>query len=570
MSESEITEETPDVVESLSLKLLQQTDLNNSLQQQLSSLHRQLLNTRAEKEDLERDFATFQKQLVAQTNEKVAEANKECADLRAEIEDMSEALFSEANKQVESANRKEWSTKQLNGKLSDTLKSKDNTIEMLQTELSHLKTIISDMQSEIQNNDAETQAPPLLDRQSTISTIQKSTNSLPMTASIQIPDSSLFVTPLLSGYNNKAIPITYYNQFRFDLPLALMFKESLTIIPGNHSESWSIKHTKLFEFILNEIDACVRLDKSPALKYKFNKRSFVTSMLGVRVGIEPLSAATEKWKRNQLEKALNDTEKSDLANDDSSPIGTPMPLATPHACSLCGEKSSEMNFSRLYKMTIHKKEKEVYSLCIICASKWRAIAALLVFVESLAPIIDYSEKDGCITALDKLWHQYLEFISHLSKLYHLRLGMWSDEDVCGSVYGWKNIWIAQSHERKLIYNQTISSSSLDDSLKESATDASISKTKSITENINASTEPDTPQPLSRSTTGSSTSNELPKQRRVSRGLDLRVVSGNRKRMSVNLGLMVSPSPDRNSDENLEDKLVQMNIENEVEDVLANE
>lgn len=403
--------------EELSVQLLEEKQKTFEMGEKVAALNRQLAQITKEKLQLEESHAKFRDDLVEKTNFQLLKSNEEVGGLRDEIEQLSAALFTEANLQVETAKKSQWDIKQLNDKLADTLQTKDNTIEVMQAELAQFKAIITDLQSQI---DSPT----------------SSSGAVTATAN-EMPPETLFDIPSLDKYNSTPISIHTFNQLRLDSPFALSFKESLTT---NFPDTWSIRSTKVFETIMCEIESCVRLDKSPALRYKFNKRSLLMNLLDYKAGIEPLSASTEAWKRYQLD--------SSVSASTSTTIKTPQPLATHDPCSLCGEKRDHINYSRLYKMSIFKKEKEVHSLCITCASKWRVVIPLMNCINNLKPITDYTpvnmqSGEMFIPGLVDLYDQYYQIIPYMISLTYLRLGVWEEGDVCGLVYGWRNKWLGK-------------------------------------------------------------------------------------------------------------------------------
>lgn len=435
------TQEEKDTIQQLSLKLLQQTELNNTLQQRIAETNRQL---------------NQQKQFLVQARKEKHDADLEVTRLSTEVENITEELFEQANNQVREANVDAYNIKQMNERLSNTIKEKDTTIEILQTELSNLKNIISNME----NSNSSTSDLTRLNSDS-ISNLNSKSDDIKGTdanknnsnvlshlsrqktcieESSRFPNCALFISKKLSPYNQKPIYSPLFNQIRFDSPAFNLFCDCLLPHISSHStiadtvanelashissitsrpvlqsynstssiSNFDIRTTKFFLKLLDELDEDLKLDKAPSLqtlKLRWNRKNFLLELMDKSVTIEPLSASTESWKSQTLQKYMplsnpptptiphvpsessNSNSNTDplpslsrystsstvtaydpslfkLASNISSSNGLnskngnnsklegAVPLAVTASCGLCGEKRRDMNFSRLYHIKI--------------------------------------------------------------------------------------------------------------------------------------------------------------------------------------------------------------------------
>lgn len=524
-------------ITALSLQLLEEKQKSLELGEQVAHLNRQLARATREREEAEAEQAA----IVARTNAQLAKSSSETAALREEIEQLSAALFQEANLQVETAKKSQWDVKQLNDRLAETLETKDNTIEVLQAELAAIKRVVGELE-------ARTEAPPAT-RVASESTETGSSPLGPRAPQCDFPEATLFDVPALAAYNLQPLATTTFNQLRHDSPFALAFKDSLTT---NSPETWNVRATKLFELVVADVEACVRLDKAPALRYKFSKRSLVTGLLDYKARIEPLSAGTEVWKRAQVAAAAAAAAgEYDAGLAPAAPAGAlggalagaSVPLAVHSSCSLCGEKRTAINHARLYKLTIFKSPPESYSLCISCASKWRVVIPLMSVLGSLRPLRNFKPTalpsgQTVIPALVDLYEQYFKLVPYVIALAYLKMGIWEEGDVCGLVYGWRNSWLG-----KFVSTESTVS----------ASKASTETTVASGEPIEDSTEEPTGDPAGEP---SEVSNTVPDPTAASEpvthaGIDLHVVSV-AKRISVNLNLLAGGAEHRPKEDSPDD------------------
>lgn len=510
------TPEEKEIIQQLSLKLMQQTELTNSLQHRIAESNRQL---------------NQQKQLLVQARKEKHDADLEVTRLSTEVENITQELFEQANSQVREANVGAYNIRQMNERLSNTIKEKDTTIEILQSELTKLKNVISEMEAVNQSTDDlvsktnESEFPALSAQQ----TSQEES---------KLPTCATFASKALSQLNQKQIYTPIYNQLRFDLPAFTLFSESLlphasltsnsaaselaahlhrpSISASSSSSSSSvtafdIKTTKFFLKLIDELDEDLRLEKAPSLqtfKLRWNRKTFLLELIDKLVTIEPLSAATEAWKRQTLQKYIPVTTPStpkipppDSTTSDSSlsalsrhaTSATPTtssydptlfklasnaatstskpegvaPLALVAPCGLCGEKRRDMNFSRLYHIRISSSSsssttsttttqgssssespvKADYPLCINCANKYRAVVELLKFVSAIHPN-NVKEGDEFDDYVRSTWAKIVELKARV--WFAVNIGIWSDKENYGLVYGWQNDWFTDHmvHESK--------------------------------------------------------------------------------------------------------------------------
>ncbi|KAG7745907.1 hypothetical protein KL911_004477 [Ogataea haglerorum] len=374
-----------DIIEQLSLQLLEQTEKNSKLEvnllnshQKIQELKRQLVESRKQKED----------------------SDKEVERLSYEMEDLSATLFDEANEKVKEANIVANDFKLRNEKLIETLKDRDTTIEVLNNELRNLKRLIAEL---------EHQDPPQTPPSRVISEL--------------VPDSQ-FALPKLIKYNGQPIYSPTFNQLRFDLLLFNQFKESL-------ENFQNIRETSFFRHLVSEeIEPVLRLDLSPSVKF-FQKKSFISSLFESKVVIEPLSASTELWKAAQAQSAPSSPSLSVKSlNLRMFKYETDRPVAMEARCSLCGEARMGINYARLYVMRVREVE---YLLCIACATKLRRTVDLLSRVKNLSQMQDEEE-------VLRVWCELAEL---RGRLFYSKLGIWDESDENGLVYGWKNSWLGQ-------------------------------------------------------------------------------------------------------------------------------
>lgn len=503
-----------ETIQQLSLKLLQQTELTNSLQQRIAESNRQL---------------NQQKQLLVQARKEKHDADLEVTRLSTEVENITQELFEQANNQVREANVDAHNIKLMNERLSNTIKEKDTTIEILQSELSNLKSLISDMQEPA--NDTLSRVPTN-NTTATFETIQHQPQpqlskqaSYIIDDSRPLPSAALFPSKSLSQYNQKLIYAPLFNQLRFDLPAFDLFHDSLIQFHHIHSitsakqsstyssstsssatssisysstsstsssialeTSFDIKTSKFFLKLLDELDDALKLDKAPALqtfKLRWNRKTFLQDLMDKTVTIEPLSAATEAWKNQTLQKyipssSVNTTPLSSpkipspqeasnseplpslsrystntpassydptlfkLASHVTSKIDGVAPLAVTSSCGLCGEKRRDMNFSRIYHIKISSSDpnstsaKMDYPLCINCANRYRSVVELLKYVGGINPnkVGEHGDVDDYIR---KSWAKIVELKAKV--WYSVNIGIWNDREMFGLVYGWQNDWL---------------------------------------------------------------------------------------------------------------------------------
>ncbi|TID30363.1 hypothetical protein CANINC_001065 [Pichia inconspicua] len=434
------------IIEQLSLKLLQQSELTNNLQHHIATLNTQVNQLKS--------------QLVQSRKEK-HEADLEVTRLSTEVENITQELFEQANIQVAEANQDAFNIKQLNERLVQTIKEKDTTIEILQAELVSLKEIITNNEhvNKASFNDQQNSSTP------DMMMIQQSKP--------QIPENAYFKSELLQQYNDQLIYSPVFNQIRFDLPPFILFSEALAPQSTEASKlTYDLKSSKFYTKLLEELEDTLRLDKAPALqslKLRWNKKTFLQDLMDKNVNIQPLSAATEVWKSQTLQKYIPtipqgqtdenlqlsrvatisqnevsyDPEMFSLATNTNSKEQThAAPLALVTCCSLCGEKRKDLNFSRLYHLRFEAsnddKSKLDYPLCINCANKYRAVVELLKFVSSLNPL----DLPANIRLDDYIRASWLKFVQLKSKFWHAaNIGIWNEKEMFGLVYGWENSWL---------------------------------------------------------------------------------------------------------------------------------
>lgn len=458
-----------EIIEQLSLKLLQQSELTNNLQHRIATLNTQLNQTKT--------------QLLQARREK-HEADLEVTRLSTEVENITQELFEQANVQVAEANQDAYNVKQLNDRLAQTIKEKDTTIEILQAELASLKDIITS------NEYPKTGLSDNLKKTS-------SSNVIPTSDAEQdIPESAHFKSKLLEQYNNQLIYTPLFNQIRFDLPPFMLFSDALMPRKNDASRlTYDLKSSKFYSKLLEELGDTLRLDKAPALqslKMRWNKKIFLQDLVDRNVNIQPLSAATEVWKSQTLQKYIPmpvspqgqnnedsqltrvatisqhessyDPEMFSLAtNTNLQEQSQAAPLALVTSCGLCGETRKDLNFSRLYHLRFDSldddKSKRDYPLCINCANKYRAVVELLKFVASLNPL----DLPPHIDLDDYIRASWLKFVELKSKLwYTANIGIWSEKEMFGLVYGWQNLWLT-SNKSKLEEGKEKKNNRVDDS-----------------------------------------------------------------------------------------------------------
>lgn len=465
------------IIDQLSLKLLQQTELTNSLQQRIAELNR---------------ASGQQKQLLVQARKEKHEADLEVSRLSTEVENITQELFEQANSQVKEANLDAYNIKKLNDRLSNTIKEKNTTIEILQTELSNLKSIIAsiDKSNASLTNDTRGVLESNISLNQQQESLQQPAQNLE--TDISLPEPATFKSQRLEPFNGKQIYTPLFNQLRFDLPAFKIFSSSLLSfqLDSASGSEFDIKTTKFFLKLIDELDEDLRLDKAPALqtlKLRWNRKNLLYEILEKPVTIEPLSAATEAWKRQTLQKyvppSTPSTPSTPVPNSDSNPempslsrfststtSATPYdptlfkfasnndnpskpqgvaPLAVTSACGLCGEKRRDMNFSRLYHLRINssaneeKGHKSDYPLCINCANRFRVTVELLKYVKTLdASKSSNEELDDYIRSS---WATYVQLKAHL--WYTVNIGIWSEKESYGLVYGWQNDWLVNQINR---------------------------------------------------------------------------------------------------------------------------
>ena len=467
--------ETQSIIDQLSLQLLQQTELTNTLQSKIADLNR---------------MASQQKQQLINARKEKHDADLEVMRLSTEVENITQELFEQANLQVKEANENAHDITQLNDRLAQTIKEKDTTIEILQSELSNLKSIISNFDSAANTPLSESQknlsTPNLLSH-----SITNDKEGIVTADSPTLPIEACFNSTLLTQYNEQQIYSPLYNQLRFDLPAFQLFSSALIHSPlssSTHStsKSFDIKTSKFFIKLLDELDDCLKLEKAPALqtiKLRWNRKSFLLDLMEKTVNIEPLSAATESWKNQTLQKFIPQvtsnpptpiipssnempslsrfaTSNTSVASYDPSMFknanvssnitkasSNAAPLAVTASCGLCGEKRKDMNYSRLYHLRIlylssenneEKQTKSDYPLCIYCANKYRSVVELLKFVSNINPI-----KLAKGTELDDyIRSSWIKYVNLRAKVWFTtEIGIWSEKEMYGLVYGWQNNWL---------------------------------------------------------------------------------------------------------------------------------
>lgn len=483
------TQEETDIINQLSLKLLQQTELTNTLQQRLVNITKEF---------------DQQKRMLVQARKEKHDADLEVTRLSTEVENITQELFEQANSQVKEANEDAFNIKQLNDRLSNTIKEKDTTIEILQSELSTLKHIISNLDNSSNNNtpndDSRNNSKNVSNANlpGVLNDAEKST----------IPQSANFNSTLLSAFNGRPIYSPLFNQLRFDLPSFKVFSDVLLTkhheSPSSKITTFDIKTSKFFIKLLEELEDMLRLDKSPALqslKLRWNRKAFLLELMEKTVNIEPLSAVTEVWKNQTLQQyipSISDETStppvsapetdampslsnvstntpaapydpslfkySSNTNKNSSQQNNIVPLAVTTSCGLCGETRMDLNFSRLYHLRIEsslssvsspsssgeKSSKPDYPLCINCANKYRSVVELLKFVSSLNPL-KLSPGVKLDDYIRSSWARYVELKARM--WYSVSFGIWNDKEMFGLVYGWQNDWLVanlnEKHEKNL-------------------------------------------------------------------------------------------------------------------------
>ncbi len=439
---AEMSKNPKSSIEQLSVQLLEQTEKNSILENEMLKLKRK-------NEDLLKRIHNSRKQQE--------ESDREVQKLSTEVEELSATLFDQANNKVKEANIQANDFKVRNGKLIESLKQKDMLIDVLKKELSQLK----DMLSHMTNDEPKTEG----ESSSTSSEADKTLGSSVEERSLG--DAS-FTTPRLQKFDGKVIYSPLYNQLRFDLHSFNQFRRALasTTLPFN------IKDSSFFRTILAEdVEPVLRLDLSPGVKF-YRRRSFILSLMDTKVTIEPLSASTEVWKSNNIALAAlpgaraNSTSSKNLGKSDKPDpklfrYDTDRPVAVEERCSLCGEKRKEMSFARLYRLKI---KDYAYTICISCANKLRCTVELLVYIKGLQKTI----------AIDEVASSWCKLTELRAKLYFTKFGLWSEADQFGLVYGWKNLWWNQVEGRQFSGSMSEISSS---------TRTSISGTDSSNENV---------------------------------------------------------------------------------------
>lgn len=467
------------IIDHLSLKLLQQTEVTNALQQKIAELNRE---------------SAQQKQLLVQARKEKHDADLEVSRLSTEVENITQELFEQANIQVKEANEGAYNVKQMNDRLSQTIKEKDTTIEILQFELANLKSMISSLDSvpRTPNVNASTEALDTFSRKSSHVNIESSTFDAAMES--RIPAAASFCSKMLAPFNEEVIYSPIYNQLRFDLPAFATFYNSIIGSSSPTSVSkFDIRITKFYTKLLEDLDDSLKLDKAPALqtlKMRWNRKSFLQELMDSTVTIEPLSAATEVWKSQTLQKyvplssqpgtpiipppaghdsdampslsrfSTNTTSstsydpslfKNATSASHSTTNGSVQPLAVTAGCGLCGEKRRDMNFSRLHHIKIEtpstsvedKVHRSDYPLCINCASKYRSVVELLKFIATINPI-PYKKSSELDDYIRSKWARFVQL---RAKVWFISdIGIWNEKDKFGLVYGWQNDWLTTKVE----------------------------------------------------------------------------------------------------------------------------
>ncbi|VEU19963.1 DEKNAAC100619 [Brettanomyces naardenensis] len=398
-------------IDQLSLQLLEQTERNSFLENSILELNRK--NSEMLRQ-------------IYESRKMKEESDREVEKLSTELEDLSATLFTQANIKVKEANIMANDYKVRNSKLVESLKQKDELVELLNNELQQLKDLFGKLSDEKSDDNTDTGVDP--------------TGG---SAAHDVPVDATFVLEGLQKYNNRQIYTPIYNQLRFDLHAFNQFRKAL----ASQSVPFNIRDSSFFRCVLTEeIEPVLRLDLSPGVKF-YQRRSFITSLMDYKVTIEPLSASTEVWKSSNSQ---HTAPGSPISDDDSSrgpsegnwtdlklfKYGTSRPVANLSKCSICGEARSQMNFSRLYKLKIKDYE---YTLCVSCANKLRCVVELLKYLKGLKP-----------TSSDEvLICRWCELSCLRGKLYYTKLGLWSEADEYGLVYGWKNVWLGQNEALQL-------------------------------------------------------------------------------------------------------------------------
>ncbi|QPG76393.1 hypothetical protein FOA43_003782 [Brettanomyces nanus] len=397
-------------IDQLSLQLLEQSEKNSVLENSILGLSRK--------------NASLLKQIYESRKMK-EESDREVEKLSTEVEELSATLFDQANNKVKEANVLANDFKVRNEKLLESLREKDETVELLNNELIQLKDMVSQLAEE--------------------RTASEESNGIGGNSIENLPSASKFLADAsfslkgLQKFNSKQIYTPVYNQLRFDLHAFEQFHRALeaTNVP------FSIRDSSFFRSLLTEeIEPVLRLDLSPGVKF-YQRRSFITNLMDYKVSIEPLSASTEVWKssnaaqqKHVMPGSFADGHATPELEDDSS-SGLKMfkydasrPVANLSKCSICGEARKQMNFARLYKLKVKDFE---YTLCISCTNKLRRVVELLKYLKSLKQT-DLDEEVIC---------RWCKLASLRGKLYYTKLGVWSEADEYGLVYGWKNTWLGQ-------------------------------------------------------------------------------------------------------------------------------
>lgn len=409
-------------IEQLSVQLLEQTEKNSTLENEMLKLKRY-------NEELLRRIHDSRKQQE--------DSDREVQKLSTEVEELSATLFDQANNKVKEANVQANDFKVRNGKLIESLKQKDMVIDVLKKELTQLKDMLTHLSSNQPNGNG--------DASSSLSEADKSSGN-------SVEDNNLgdasFTAASLQKFNGQLIYSPLYNQLRFDLQSFNQFRRAL----ASTTKPFSIRDSSFFRTILAEdVEPVLRLDLSPAVKF-YRRRSFIISLMDSKVTIEPLSAYTEVWKSNNLSQATLPAEKSASSSNKGLEQGvkpdpklfrydTDRPVAVEEKCSLCGEKRKEMNFARLYRLKI---KDYAYTICISCANKLRCTVELLGYLKSLKQSVLMDE-------VASLWCKLTEL---RAKLYFTKFGLWSEADKFGLVYGWKNQWWNQEESQQFSGNMS--------------------------------------------------------------------------------------------------------------------
>lgn len=398
------TGNTTSKIGELSAKLLEQTQKNTSLEN--------------ENLEIKRKNTELLRQIHASRKMK-EESDIEVQKLSTEVEELSATLFDQANNKVKQANITANDFKVRNEKLIDSLKQKDQTIELLNNELKQLKDMLSDLTASEKVTPKTTNTP----------------NNETTTTGFDLGDAS-FTIESLKSLNGCQIYTPVYNQLRFDLHSFDQFRRALS----SETQPFNIRSSSFFSTLMTEeIEPLLRLDLSPSVKF-YRRRSFITGLMDYKVTIEPLSASTEVWKSNNIQQSSVSTE--DIKVDVKMfKYATDRPVASPDKCSICGELRKEMNFARLYKLKVKDYE---YPLCISCASKLRSVVELLKFLKGLTRTIEN----------ETVIHEWCQLAALRGKMYYTKLGIWAESDQFGLVYGWKNKWLNQEESQSFAGNMS--------------------------------------------------------------------------------------------------------------------